>query len=881
MSYFASRSGRRRRGLAAAATLVAGTLFATAAASTAAGDSSHNVAAAAGRFDGVRLEQSAAEQLDRVGLVGLDTEDPVALAEVVAMYEFADGMWWGARVLIDADGPYVLAPLYPADPATGGTLELHLSDGEHFGPALPLEVLAMTEAPGAFATAVDAVVTTIDAAAAEHGSSWDELAATAPAAVPAELVPLKLAQVFVDDPTYASATAAYAVLDPADAALVDAIFAKLDLADGLDAEHFAAEAARWPEQIAVVEHTTTAAPTDGLLPGTSTPPGIAAPSWSTRRPRQASGCIEFFQEGGGQVSPQRLSEMMVGTAISDIAINTSGAPGRTFAAFEATVTLGAVLEAGASGGKSPVFATVGKGAAGWKMFHALRTGLLPTAFTDIDVTLDPGDLEEDRPDSAPGTWPTVQVTAASRGYSLDADVAGLAIDALGGSLMESRLPAGSGAADDAVAWFHRLDDAVNVSDLNTAGGAEPIKNAVNDLLPGGVITFCPQTFTADLGSGPWTWARPRQALLTVDNDALTYVNTTEIGNDTLAIGPIPAKFGQRSIYADVPVATRAIAVSIEPDVIYVPRPGEQVTITATIEHAYDTRLGWYADRGEWANGGGAIETPDSDTLTLFTPESADEFPDGGIRIEVESLSRTGLRAPDGDPPRYDVVHIQLAPFTISPDPGRVLTGQQVGFQATDANGQPIGVQWDASGGTITGGPAATSVYTAGAQPGTYTVTAWLPGHPDEPVIATVIIGERDCVVGTWALDVPRFMALMNQFAEGGSVTYLSGDSTVVVRDDATATWTMNDVTFRISQDGQALTMIWNSVVDNAYLADGFWQGQGGTAVVDVEVVEYGFSQVMNVESAFSEAAAYDCEPGESLVIHGADGDLFLTYIGPP
>lgn len=880
MSYFASRSGRRRRGPAAAA-LVAGALLLFTTTADAGGRSS-NVAATPGRFEGVLLEQPAAEQLDRVGLVGLDTDDPAALAEIVAMYEFADGMWWGARVLVDADGPYVLAPLYPADLRAGGTLELHLSDGEHFGPALTLEVLAMTEAPGAFAAAVDAVVTSIDGAAAERGSSWDELAAAAPGAVPAELAPLKLVQVVVDDPAYASATAAYAALDPADAALVDSIFAKLDLTGGLDADRFAAEAARWPEQIAIVaEHTTTATSQDGLFPGTSAPLGIAAPSWSTRRPREAAGCIEFFQEGGGQVSAQRLSEMMVGTAISDIAINTSGAPGRTFAAFEATVTLGAVLEAGASGGKSPVFATVGKGAAGWKMFHALRTGLLPTAFTDIDVALDPGDLEEDRPDSAPGTWPTVQVTAASRGYSLDADVAGLAIDALGGSLMESRLPGGSGTGDDALAWFHRLDDAVDISDLNTAGGAEPIKNAVNDLLPGGVITFCPQTFTADLGGGPWTWARPRQALLTVDNEALTYVNTTEIGDDTLAIGPIPARFGQRSIYADVPVATRAIAVTIEPTVIYVPRPGEQVTITATIEHAYDTRLGWYADRGEWANGGGAIETPEGDTLTFITPESADEFPDGGIRIEVESLSRTGLRAPDGDPPRYDVVHVQLAPFTISPDPGRVLTGQQVGFQATDANGQPIEVQWDATGGTVTGGPAATSIYTAGAQPGTYTVTAWLPGHPDEPVTATVIIGQRDCVVGTWALDVPRFMALMNQFAEGGSVTYLSGDSTVVIRDDATATWTMNDVTFRISQGGQALTMIWNSVVDNAYVADGFWHGEGGTAVVDVEVVEYGFSQVMNVESAFSEAAAYDCEPGESLVIHGADGDLLLTYIGPP
>ena len=108
----------------------------------------------------------------------------------------------------------------------------------------------------------------------------------APGAVPAELAPLKLVQVVVDDPAYASADGGVR-LDPADAALVDSIFAKLDLTGGLDADRFAAEAARWPEQIAIVaEHTTTATSQDGLFPGTSAPLGIAAPSWSTRRPRR-------------------------------------------------------------------------------------------------------------------------------------------------------------------------------------------------------------------------------------------------------------------------------------------------------------------------------------------------------------------------------------------------------------------------------------------------------------------------------------------------------------------------------------------------------------------------------------------------------------------
>ena len=817
---------------------------------------------------GVRLATDTAEQLDRVGLVGLDATE-VDVNGLMATYEFADGDWWGTRVLIDADGPYLLAPIFPRDPDAGGTLELHLSDGQQVGPPLPLTVTTMAAAPGSFEAAIEALRKSIGAMAVDFGSSWQELAAVAPVDTPTELAPLKLAQLLIDDGTEAGAAGTYAALDADDTALIDALFAKLDLPGALDVDNFASVAPFIPERIATTEPTDDGASDDGETATNGTEPeGFAGPHGFAPLPRQGAGCIPYSTEG--QVSAARLSEMMIASAFSDIAVNPDGTPGKTFAALELTLTMGGVLEAGATGGKGKVYETIGKVAGGWKQFNSMQAGLLPSSFTNIEVELSPGDLEEDRPVSAPGTWPEVRVTAASTGYSLDGDIAGALAGAFGGDFVKTRLPKGAdGEVEAAADW---------VGEVANAGGAEPIKNAVGEMLPSeGVITFCPQNFTADIAGAEWSWARRRGNLLTIDNDAQTYVNTTDIGPDTLVVGPIPAKFGQRSIYADEPVETKPIDVEIGPDTIYVTRPGDPASITATIRDAYETELRWSAEKGTWSNGSGVIETPDGDTLSLTTPEDAADFP---VRVDVESLSRLNLRE-DGTPERYDFVNIELAPFTVEPDPGNVTVEEQITFTARDMEGQPIEVEWRATGGTIPSGPSPTGVYTAGDRSGTFTVTAWLPGHPDEQVTVTVNVGDRDCIIGNWEFDVPAFVEAMNRFADGGSVTYLSGDSQVIIREDGTATWVMNDVRLRASQDGQTFTMLWNSTVDNTYTVEGgVYNGGGGTATVNLFVEELGQGTSMTVPSAIGGNATFECEPRETLVVHTQDGDLFHTYNGP-
>lgn len=821
-----------------------------------------------GRFDNVSLGVDTAEQLDRVGIDGLDV-DATQVVELMATYEIDDGDWWGSRILLDDDGPYLLAPL-AVDPAAGGRLELFLSDGVESGPPLLLEVTPLADEPGAFEAAMGEMREAIGALAADHGSSWEELVAMTPADTPPELAPLKLAELMIGPS--AGALGAYAALDAGDAALVDAIFAKIDMAAALDDESFDSLAAFVPEQV-----------------GGATPQGFASPSraavvaggGSRQAPSQGGAdCIPFYAEGDGEVSAQRLSEMMIGSAMGDIAVNPDGTPGRTFAALEATLTLGSALEAGATGGKGKVYDTVGKAAGGWKLFNQMRAGLLPSSFTRIEVELDPGDLEEDRPLAKAGTWPEVRVWARSTGYTLDGDIAGELAGMFGGELVATRLPKGSSdAPDDAIDWFHNLDDNVDITDINNAGGAEPVKGAVADLLPeGGVINICPQEFAADIGEGPWTWARPRQGLLTVDNAARTYVNTTDIGQDTLAIGPLANKFGQRSIYHDVLVETHAIDVTIDPDIIWVTQPGKPASIPASIEWADETKLGWAADKGTWASGsGGYIETDGGGTQILNTPDRAQDFGEDGIRVEVESLSRQNLRE-SGDPPRYDFVHVKLAPFTIQPDPGQTTVEEQLTFAAFDAEGDPIEVAWSATGGRIARGPSANAVYTAGDRSGQYTVTGTLNGVE---VTVVVNVGDRACIIGNWELDMQAFVSAMNSFSDGGSVNYLSGDSQIIIREDGTTTWNVNDVRLSMTQEGQTFTMVWNSQVDNTYSADGgSFTGGGGTATFNMFVEEFDRGIDMTVPSAVGDSATYDCDPRQTLTVYTADGTLFMTYNGP-
>ena len=684
-----------------------------------------------GPFAATSLDVTAVEPLDRVGIVGgVDTS-----SAWVAAYPVGDGVWGSTAVLTDDQGRYFLAPPAFTDPVGGGEIEILLTDGEAISGPLGLEILALGEEPGGFERELAALIDSVDEDAALYGSSWDELMSTAVAAVPRELTGLKVAQMLIDDGAGGGAAGSYASLDTDDAAVIDALIAKIGLTDPIDLdlppEAFPPDA---PEPVGFAGRFGP------VVPAAPSPAG--APMGLRSAPAPSLGgadCIPFPAE---DIGAARLSEMMLKSKLGSIATDSSQGPGRYLAASELAFGVSAALEAAGSGGKSKIAATILQAVAARKMQHALNAGLMPSFFSNIDVEIDETEHEEDREE--PGRWTKVWVTAQSTGYSLDADLIGAAIDGVGGELIGTAgLPQGS------------------LVDIEGGAAVGEVKNAVNDVVgKTSTISFCPNTWRVDVAGEEWSWARPEQALFTVDNAAQTFKNDREVGRDTLKFGPLPYRFGGATINGDVPISTEAIEVSTSPDVLWVTNAGETVGVITDIDHAVDTELSWVTEKGRWTDSPDAA-TPGAATRPLQTPTNPQDYP---FRVEVDATSKGGLRALPGAPRRYDFLEVKLAPIIVTPNPGSVQTSKTLGFTATDREGELIDVTWSATGGTTARADFGTTIYTAGGVEGEFEVTARLVSNPS--VYATVVVFiANPCLIGTWRVDAQFFADEMMRLSD--------------------------------------------------------------------------------------------------------------------
>lgn len=497
-------------------------------------------------------------------------------------------------------------------------------------------------------------------------------------------------------------------------------------------------------------------------------------------PRQTGDCIPFDVEPN--VSAQRLSEMMTNSALGAIASDSNTLANKYLTGAEMAMGLSAAFEAAASGGKVKIAATAAKLIVGEKMRQAMNAGVLPSAFTNIDVTLDPARLEEDREE--PGRWSEVMATAVSTGYSLDADLVAIAIDELGSAIVGK-----SGIAEGSL-----LEHEANA----TVG---EVKGAVTGMIPknSGVITFCPGSWDVDISGEDYSWARPKRGLLTVDNAAQTYKNDIEVGDETLQFSPWPPAFGGRSITGEVRVPTVAIDVTVTAVPIEVTNPGDVVSITAEIDNAVVETLAWLPEQGEWQDGL-LGDTNGPSTRPLKTPTDPDLYP---FKVEVESTSRQGLRANASvDDRRFDFVEIKLSPIVVTPDPGSVEVGKELTFTATDRDGDPVDVNWRSTGGEINSSGSNAGLYAAGDEPGIYDVTATLNSNPQVFKTVPVKVGER-CLIGAWRMDHQRFADLISQ--EGVSATPAGGSWDVTVAEDGSFVSTQSNFAFTLAAEGQTFT----------------------------------------------------------------------------
>ncbi len=206
-----------------------------------------------------------------------------------------------------------------------------------------------------------------------------------------------------------------------------------------------------------------------------------------------------------------------------------------------------------------------------------------------------------------------------------------------------------------------------------------------------------------------------------------------MGSGTLRIIADPDAFSGVSTSRDVPITTHGLTLDASPLEISVDEPGETAKITATLQHAETTTLLWEPEQGEFVDGIG-LATNDDGERPLATPTDSDLYP---FDVTITSTSRTGLRAEATDE-RTATVRIKLQDLVVSPPEITVAPGDPVSYTATDPDGKPVEVRWDATGGDI---GEDDGQYVAGDEKGTFTVTATAVDDPNRTATVQVTISE--------------------------------------------------------------------------------------------------------------------------------------------
>ncbi|MEN1729610.1 MAG: hypothetical protein AAGJ52_14325, partial [Pseudomonadota bacterium] len=214
---------------------------------------------------------------------------------------------------------------------------------------------------------------------------------------------------------------------------------------------------------------------------------------------------------------------------------------------------------------------------------------------------------------------------------------------------------------------------------------------------------------------------------------------------------------------------------------------DDVSISALVEFADDTRLSWNPGLGSWANGVSETDSPTSVTKTLKTPSNPDDYP---FDVVISSLADRKLSSPSAM--IEDKVTIKTASLRIEPDYRCMDPGDVEGFQAFDDEDQLVDVTWSVEGqGGIQSTGLGSASYTAPALGGAASLkvfvvatskeTPSLQGRAEVDVGACTCEWEVATNVGINSgdysshqfgplLQVPLALDFFNDsFTEGGSV----------------------------------------------------------------------------------------------------------------
>lgn len=595
------------------------------------------------------LTVGSAVSFGRVGVAGLPAPQEEAKAQdfrVIIATEGAEAFTFPLGH--DAEGWFFPAPLHPVSPIDGGALQVRIGDGTDQSAPLDLTVGALPPAPGAFASLVATLREHLEQRAAWAGTSIAALQAASAGELAPALLPLKVAQAYLDDPADPRdltdlAGGAEGFLGAENAELLDRVFGWFALESLLRLEI---------EGFAALDTAEGGAAGAALL----RPAGAAAGAGAGKA------CIDYRPDISTDFE---LSQAMIRSAVGQFGADPASDAGQILAKGGlALAGLGVVPGLGVPAGVAGAVLAAAQGAAG------SVAGLLPSSFVLLNCEVDKKEFNEDSRDVA--TYSRVTVRAASSGWSADQAVSGVVTSLLGAYL----------SSTDKL----KIQDSEVLRDIGAAGLGLGAAEVFEDT---GIIEFCPQEWNVDISSPVYCTAAALSRRFDV-NVETQKVTPKEAGQDQLRVAAQSAKFGGREVHQDVPMEVLRIQVDVTPPEIIVMEPGGTVQITAAIRHADLTTLRWTAARGNWEDGLGD-ETNDGRTRTLRTPATESAYP---FLVAVESLTRYGARA-SGEPPRVGFATVRLGrpSVRIEPPYACIQPGETQQFAAKVTGSQDSTVVW--------------------------------------------------------------------------------------------------------------------------------------------------------------------------------------------
>lgn len=793
-------------------------------------------------LDGVSLEVSTAEELDRVGLLGVAGDVTADELVVFAMFE---GQEVAFAVHEDDAGFHIYAPLNPNDPGSDGQIELQVTDGTQVGPPLALTLTGLPAAPGAGAEFAAKTRAEIETEALAAGMTFEELQSTPIEDVTEELFPIKVMQLLVDDGTehdlISLMSADESVLSEEELRLTDSMVAKMQL------------------------RPAAPAPT---APASPAPPAPAPPAGEG--PGFDSSCIA-----------------------NPIAIATAAELSKEMiAGHKATVAISgevAALDRQASAGFSwgAVVPTVGFVSAGMSIFINVETlrdkieaGKHPTSVGSLFAVVDT-DINADF--TEPGTWSEVRVTASSTGYDIRIDIAKILFDAASAPLSAAKLLArgkalrenaarlaeegidlASGAARSADA-ARTIDEGIakvfldeGMDRLVSKVAADAAEALLRKFANGS--GYCPHFWDVEVTGDPWTSAKSTEGGLDVDSVGLTF-NPKRTGitdlKITLNVSLFPVFEQTDPVSESFDITTHETRLELSPQEIEVRSPGDFVDIEIEFSRSSTTKALWDPGNGEFVIG--APETTNEDGRSLITPRSEGLYP---FEVTAEFSGTTGLYALANPPERaVDFVTITLAQLLIDPPGATIRINSLLQYTATTRSGDPIDVIWTTTGAGISDN----GLFSAGDEPGWYAVTA--TARSSSQITATVLVEvvDNDCLlVGSWSLRPAPFMAAITAISGSPAEwVYVSGESILTLEEDGTFTSERKALTSQVVFEGQAVQIAIDSTESGTYLDDGATLSINETqsnAVVQMIVPGLGsFESPVAAPNGVSGKGAYTCQ----------------------